>query len=726
MPREVASASTTVRQKPTTRSSIRQSLGFSSMGRVLADVMHKESKESKDSDKDKEKSSKKAKEIASRRTSIGPPPRHSVDVPPSSRREKVPSPVETKPVTRHSRRASVIPKPPPPLSSSADERSSSPSSVISPKGPVTRASALRAKTALNPSSALPKYRPRSLLAEQAIPKKPPSPVRNAFRRESSTSDDEREDEPRKGKGALQLDVEPVHEKASSKISPRSRVNALKVNLTAAINVRPTTPEKTAKPGTPNSQATPTGPRLSPTRFPKESPSRSIKSSAAPSSFRGHRPRAPSETSSSSSTHSPHTPKTPSSIKGIFGSGQKNGGTGSSVPKNIPPHPDSPLGRLSARKNGGKSSPTPTPQQHPNTTQLSTIFTEGSSVDSLDADDVEFMLSTIASPSAPTPAIPRFRKMNSQDSHDNYDPHTPSRPGFLPTRANLSYVSPAPPSSDSSPFLRPNPRKPGNDRGSILSWEQLTSQSQSLGPEDIGSMLSEIPAPFRPGAISPTPSSLPDIPESPGFSTLPSPTSYGSISQVLLPDVTPSPAVFNVTQRFEQLPPDGLGDGAVVMQLRLQIASIENTNQLQLVRIQSLEDQLQSAKQARLADASELAKQISDLEEKIHGNLRTEEQRTDHITSLEDQLMKGKMERERAVAEAMKKAAERAAKERAAAVKVFNAKWSLADAAREAGACWRTVGSVAEGELEMIRASREMLSVLLAGLAQSQRQLKCPC
>lgn len=163
-----------------------------------------------------------------------------------------------------------------------------------------------------------------------------------------------------------------------------------------------------------------------------------------------------------------------------------------------------------------------------------------------------------------------------------------------------------------------------------------------------------------------------------------------------------------------------------MQLRLQIASIENTNQLQLERIQSLEDQLQSAKQARLADASELAKQISDLEEKIHGNLRTEEQRTDHITSLEDQLMKGKMERERAVAEAMKKAAERAAKERAAAVKVFNAKWSLADAAREAGACWRTVGSVAEGELEMIRASREMLSVLLAGLAQSQRQLKCPC
>ena len=102
------------------------------------------------------------------------------------------------------------------------------------------------------------------------------------------------------------------------------------------------------------------------------------------------------------------------------------------------------------------------------------------MDSIDADDVEFMLGSVASPSAPTPAIPRILRTKSDD-----DPHTPSRPGFLPSRANLSYQSPAAPSStDNSPFLRPKARHPGNDRGSILSWEQLAQHSKSLDDEDV--------------------------------------------------------------------------------------------------------------------------------------------------------------------------------------------------------------------------------------------------
>ena len=162
----------------------------------------------------------------------------------------------------------------------------------------------------------------------------------------------------------------------------------------------------------------------------------------------------------------------------------------------------------------------------------------------------------------------------------------------------------------------------------------------------------------------------------------------------------------------------------MMQLRLQIASVENTNRLQTERIQSLESQLQSAKEARLQDASELARQISELEEQVVGNLKAEEQRTEHIASLEDQLARNRVQSERAVAEASKKAVAQAAVSRNAALKALNAKWCLAAAAREANAGWRVVGDTAEGELEMIRASREMLNVLLAGLDQCQTQLRC--
>ena len=44
-------------------------------------------------------------------------------------------------------------------------------------------------------------------------------------------------------------------------------------------------------------------------------------------------------------------------------------------------------------------------------------------------------------------------------------------------------------------------------------------------------------------------------------------------------------------------------------------------------------------------------------------------------------------------------------------------WDLSVAATDAGAAWKEVRCCAEGELEMVRSSRETLSVLLAGLQQ---------
>lgn len=335
------------------------------------------------------------------------------------------------------------------------------------------------------------------------------------------------------------------------------------------------------------------------------------------------------------------------------------------------------------------------------------------------DDVEFLLSSVASPSAPTPALPRFRLMGDREHHD---PHTPSRP-FLPTRANLSYLSPeAPSSTNSSPYLRPLRRPAANDRGSILSWEHLAKYSRTLQDEDVEHMLSEMPAPFRSGAVSPSLSSTTqDIPESPSLSALPSPTGYGSISQVLLPDVTPSPAPHNSTAMFESMAADAtMEDAGSVTMLRLQLASVETQARDRLAEIESLESQLHMAKAARLRDTEELAKQISHLEEQVHGNLHVDNERMEYINSLEEQLRNAHAMREQAIQEALLHIQERAHATHAAAMRVQQQKWELMYCAQGVTDAWGAVRDTAQGELDLIRANREMLTVLLTGLDRSRR------
>lgn len=347
------------------------------------------------------------------------------------------------------------------------------------------------------------------------------------------------------------------------------------------------------------------------------------------------------------------------------------------------------------------------------------------MDSIDADDVEFMLGSVVSPSAPTPAVPRIVRMKDDDSYG--DPHTPSRPGFLPSRANLSYASPAPPSADGSPFLRPKPRQPGNDRGSILSWEQLAKHSKTLDDEDVERMISEIPAPFRAGAISPSLSVI-DIPDSPNLSALPSPTGYGSISQVLLPDVTPSPAIHKTTHLFDDLKPETptAADSGAVTLVRLQLAAAENRAQERLQQMQSLEEQLFAAKAARLRDAEELAKQIAELEQQVHGNLLVESQRSEQIAVLEEMLRDAQSVQDKSIKDAARKAEDAVCASKAAVLQArqVQAKSEITLAARDAGTAWFRVRDTADSELELVRANREMLSLLLAGLDHSLTQLSC--
>ncbi|KAI0961140.1 hypothetical protein AcV7_000322 [Taiwanofungus camphoratus] len=700
-----------LRSKPITRSSIRQSLNFSSVGRAIADAMHKEVKENGG---EKDKGNKKTKDTSSRRTSAihmsQMPPRLSTEKPMLKKKEETSPDSKSKTVTRHTRRMSAVKKT---TAASSDETSSSPSGAASPKTTVPRSSTLRPRNS-NASSALPKYRPKSALVEPVAAKKPPSPVRAGVRRRLSGSLDE-EDSDRKS--TLSLDP-PSGGKLGRPISPLPHRSALKVNLTAAINVRPQTPEKKGKLSTSRCSPSPSSRHGSSTR-----PSKTAKTSTTASATRSAIPRPPSSASSSTSSQTPRTPKTStlltsSSKKTPLSSSERN--TPSPLRGSQPEPPESPLGALSARKRT-KASPSSLHREFTVATPTPTVFTEGNSTDSI--EDVEFLLSSVASPTAPTPALPRFRVANDR-LHD--DPHTPSRPSaFLPSRANLSYLSPDPPSLGSSPFLRPHVRQPGNDRGSILSWEQLAKHSKTLEDEDVEHMLSEIPAPFRSGAVSPSLSSTLDVPESPTLSALPSPTGYGSISQVLLPDVTPSPAIHNTTARFEAMASDAsFEDAAGVTLLRLQLASAESKAQESLAMIESLENQLETAKLARLRDADELSRQISQLEERIHGNLNVDTQRLEYITSLEEQLRQARVLREQVVQEALLQMQQNIEASHITVLNSQQEKWGLVCSAREVTSAWGAVRNTAEGELELIRANRDTLAVLLAGLDQSQRRFSC--
>jgi len=262
---------------------------------------------------------------------------------------------------------------------------------------------------------------------------------------------------------------------------------------------------------------------------------------------------------------------------------------------------------------------------------------------------------------------------------------------------------------------------GHDRGSLLSWDQLVAVGdKTLGEGEVEKMIADIPAPF-----SPAPSTVDlelAIPESPSLSALPSPAGYGSISRVLLPDVTPSPAsVKHIQSEFfpEQSRP-AAADASLVVMLRLQLASMENIAKDRLSQITALEAQLGAAKDARMREVADLAAQVSALEEQMHISLESRERAADERITLEEQLRGAGVAKELAVQAAVKKAAEDAARLRVAAKEAVSRKCEVVSAARSAATSWVSVCELAEGELESVRAQRETLAFLLASLGQHQR------
>jgi hypothetical protein len=357
------------------------------------------------------------------------------------------------------------------------------------------------------------------------------------------------------------------------------------------------------------------------------------------------------------------------------------------------------------------------------------ISEGNSVDSDDsAEDVEMLLAPVASVGAPTPAMPRV-----QLTRQRLPPQTPTRANLLPTRANMSYLSPLPPGQGSPSSLRP-PRPAGSDRGrgSILSWEQLATESSvKLEECEIESMLTDIdiPTPFRSGTVTPSPTAAHlDFPDSPMMNAMPSPGGFGSISQVLLPDVTPSPAVhYHQLERYDNISSDGPAvDAAVVTLLRLQLASAEHIAKERLAQLQAMEHEIHAVRDKRQREAEELVGQVSYLEDQLRGAIevreKNDEERAAYAASLEDQLRHDQAYRDQAIGAAVAKANAHAQAVRMAAVERERQRCAVACSARAAAAGWCSVRDAAESELDLVRASKEVLAVLLAGLGQSQQEL----
>jgi hypothetical protein len=289
---------------------------------------------------------------------------------------------------------------------------------------------------------------------------------------------------------------------------------------------------------------------------------------------------------------------------------------------------------------------------------------------------------------------------------------------------MSYLSPLPPDGETKGRSSLRPPKPNGGakqaRGSILSWEQIASEaSKTLGEDEIENMLSDMPAPFHPGAVSPTPSIIQlDIPESPCLSTLSSPGGYGSISQVLLPEVTPSPAVHHM-QRYDMASEVPSVDAATVTLLRLQLAAAESLAKERLSQLQNMEEEVHNLKTVRGREAQELIKQVVHMEEQLQGSLRirekTEEERLAHISELQGQLREAREARDQAVQEAIyrRRREEKAARE--AALKSQRAICEVECLGRVAVSEWESVHMLAELELDLVRGDRQVLSVLLAEL-----------
>lgn len=572
-------------------------------------------------------------------------------------------------------------------------------------------------TAAAASSALPKYRPRSV-AEQA-PLKPSSPPRAGTRRKHDSSEEERDPN-----ATCAFVMHTPMDKGNRPISPIPR-RASKLVRSPPTTTLSNSPAKAIG----RSQ---TSPFLASAASSPARPKKAAKGSTSPVNTKSGLPRL---TESVRST--PQTPRTSTMTKLVTSRLDTSGrGSPSSLRMRDLAASPSPASRKAVGSNvlGKSLSQSTATTDRANDSPGSLV--EGMSADSLEAGDVELMLAAIASPTAPTPAIPRLGSRMFAER----PPETPTRSSSHGSQRSSLALSLYPPSPDvgnlSTVDEAQEEHSSGkkNMRSSIAAWEKLADLSVSLEASDVGGLLSEVSAPFfpmTPGLLSPSPSGMQLDPESPTPSTLPSPGGYASISQMLLPTVTPAPVLLR-SRESPALDVHQL-DSATATLLRLQLASMENLAKERLAQIHLLEDQLHASRESRRRDESELTEQVLQLEDRLKASLSSPSRESvnsmttgDHSAcraALEERIWHAEAAQQQAVEEAVSRwnaehIADRTRVHQSAA---------LSAAARDAEHSWKHVLATAEGALEIIHSNRETLTVLLSNLDLWESQLSCsPC
>lgn len=583
----------------------------------------------------------------------------------------------------------------------------------------TRASTLRPRSS-GMGSALPKYRPRSIVgdsAKDATTKGPPSPVRNSKRRSNSSS----EDDSLAGRPEPSTPTDSsTAEKSSRPISPLPQRRATRSNTTLPAPTKITKPTAVTSPSTPKGGGSPV--RRSKAVKTSSTSSASQNSSSVP---------RPSSSASSSSTAANRTPKSPSKSSSLAKTLARDKNNGSPSPMRTAAS----ASPISAVRLSNKSKPQAQTQIQIVPAVFIADMSQINEEEDSEEDDVADMLAPIADLTAPTPAIPRLRQKQKISSKSQLNPQTPTRPSnVLPSRSQLSYISPLPPDKDSSASsLRPTLKGANGKigRGSILTWEELADASRTLGEEEIGTLLSDIPAPFIPGQHhqhgfpSPTPSfnmSLSEVPESPCLSAMSSPGGYGSISQVLLPEFTPSPAVHASLPRFDIEVQGQAADSATITLLRLQLASVENTAKERLARLQDLEEEVHNLKSQRQNQAQELnraSEQMSFLEDTMVSQMRERAEKDGaYAEELEREMKEMQEGHQRVVTDAI-------AQTRRDVEKYYTSQTTAArknGAAQKARSGWECVRSSAQQELEDMKGVAELIGFLRGELEMMHRDL----
>lgn len=222
------------------------------------------------------------------------------------------------------------------------------------------------------------------------------------------------------------------------------------------------------------------------------------------------------------------------------------------------------------------------------------------------------------------------------------------------------------------------------------------------------MLCDVAAPFS-GPTSPTVSSYPEIPPSPCLSAIDSPSlGFGSISQVLLPDVTPSPAVhLNLSARFN-VSPEAAGDASSTY-LRLQLAAAEELSNERMHRMMAMEEEIHNLKQVHAQQMEEVATQMAHMEK--------EYEQAAYAAALEEQLRATRVIHEQSLREAVARAEETARTAQEHALKAQRRKLDAVYASVLAGRSWISVQDACKSELETVQSERQALAVLLAQLEQ---------